>query len=336
MENIKKNDFLNIFNTYNPNEKIIESISIEKNQNLSFAGVDAGFVNQQFNFSNITIVKEVGALFEYQDSKLKHTTYFPKTYNLARPYLTTSSLELEEVMWNTSILRLNKEIGLSIDIVKNKKPNFMLLDGSIVPQYISKPSKDSKLFSIYKQLINNFVSLYNISKENKIYLVGCIEDSRSDSFFNFLKDKILNKQISNELYDSFVTFSLLKKNQRTCVFKYTDVSTEHPILKDFPKQFIDNLYICYIKLSEDDFPLRLEFIYFKEYGLTLKEYTDYIVSNISSISNFNKKYIYPAPLIEADLRSRLRKDEIESIITSVLERTRKYGFRLPRRENRMF
>jgi len=334
---IKQNNFKEIINPYNLEEKIINEIKFPEKQNLSFAGVDSGFVNKQLNFANITIIKEMGVRFDYKDSKLNKTTYFPKAYNLPKPYLTTSALELEEIVWNTSILRLNKEIGVATDIVaQTPSVNFMLLDGSIIPQYVSKPASDSKLLKIYNDLLEKFINLYNLSKKNKVYLVGCIEDSRADKFFNFLKEKVIQKQIKNDIYDPFLVFSLLEKNQRTCVVKYTDNAKEHPVLKDFPKEIVDNLYICYLKLSDDDYPLRLEFIYFKEFGLSLKEYTDYLVSNISSISNFNKRYIYPAPVIEADLRSRLKLQEIESITVSILEKTKKYGFRLPRRESRIF
>ena len=334
---IKQNNFKEINNPYNFEEKIINDIKFPEKQNLSFGGVDSGFINKQLNFANITIIKEMGVRFDYENFKLKKTTYFPKAYNLPKPYLTTSALELEEIVWNTSILRLNKEIDVATDIVGQENPvNFMLLDGSIIPQYVSKPSNDSRLLKIYNELINKFINLYNVSKKNKIYLVGCIEDSRADKFFNFLKSKVIQKDIKNDIYDPFLVFSLLEKNQRTCVVKYTDNPKEHPILKDFPEEISNNLYICYIKLSDDDYPLRLEFIYFKEFGLSLKEYTDYLVSNISSISNFNKRYIYPAPVIEADIRSRLKLQEIESITISILEKTKKYGFRLPRRESRIF
>jgi len=333
---LKKNNFKEINNPYNNLEKVITSIEIIKEQNCSFIGVDSGFVNKQLNFANITIIKEVGVIFNYKDSKLQKATYFPKAYNLAKPYITTSALEIEEIVWNTSILRLEKEIGLSSEIIKKSNSDFCLIDGSIIPQYISKPSKESKLLASYNSLITNFVSIYNLCKEKKVYLVGCIEDSRANRFFKFLEDKIIKEKLTNELYDPFLVFSLLSKNERTCVVKYSDNFKEHPILKDFPKEISDNLYILYIKLSEDDFPLRLEFIYFESFGLSLKEYTEYIVSNISSISNLNKRYIYPSPLIEADLRSRLRLDEIDSITNTILEKTRRFGFRIPRRESRIF
>ncbi len=333
----KKNNFLKKENPFNKEEKIINPIFPEKKQNLTFSGVDSGFVNKQFNFANLVILKEAGCVFNYKDSKLLKVKYFPKTYNLPKPYLTTSSLEIEEVLWNTSLLRLRKEISLSKEIIENtQKLDFSLLDGSIIPQYLSKPSKDSKLYKTYFDLLSLYISLYNLCKEKKIYLVGCIEDSRGDRFFNFLKNNFIKEEINYSLSDYFFVFSLLSKNQRTCVFKYSDNLKEHPILKDFPEDIYENLYVCYLKLSEDDYPLRIEFIYFKEFGLSLKEYTEVIVSNVSSISSFNKRYVYPSPLIEADLQSRLKIQEIDVIVRDILEKTRKVGFRLPRRESRIF
>ncbi len=332
----KENNFSLQKSFYNPEENIINPIVIEKNQNLSFLGVDSGFVNKQFNFANLIIIKEAGALFNYKDSKLSSVKYFPKIYNIAKPYLTTSSLEIEEIIWNTSILRLKKELSLSKEIMEFEKVNFSLIDGSIIPQYLSKPSKDSKYYKDYSFLLSLFFSLYEISKTKKIFLVGCVEDSRADRFFNILKNNYFKDKINFDLSDSFLVFSLLSKNQRTCVFKYTDDLREHPILKDFPKEIVDNLYVCYLKLSEEDYPLRIEFIYFKEFGMSLKEYTDYIVSNIASISSFNKRYIYPAPLIEADLQSRLKIQEIDLLVRNFLEKTKKFGLKVPRREARSF
>lgn len=333
----KNNNYSQITNPYNKEEKIINNIFIEKVQNLSFSGVDSGFVDKQFNFANLVIIKEAGCVFNYKDSKLFSAKYFPRSYVSAKPYFTTGSLEIEEVIWNTSILRLRKEIDLTIDIIKKtERLDFSLIDGSIIPQYLSKPSKDSIYYKEYVNLLDLFNSLYNICKERKIFLVGCIEDSRGNRFFNFLKDNFLKKEVSFQVSDSFLVFSLLLKNQRTCVFKYSDNLKEHPVLKDFPEYIFENLYVCYLKLSEDDYPLRIEFIYFKEFGLSLKEYTDFIVSNISSVSSFNKRYVYPSPLIEADIQSRLKLQEIDLIIKDILEKTRKVNFRLPRREGRIF
>jgi hypothetical protein len=38
-------------------------------------------------------------------------------------------------------------------------------------------------------------------------------------------------------------FSVLSKNQRTCVFKYADNLKEHPVLKDFPKEIYENFLL---------------------------------------------------------------------------------------------
>jgi len=326
-----------ITNPYNQEEKLIEPISFEKDFSLAVSGVDSGFVSKQLNFANITIIKEAGIFFDYKKGELKDYKYFPNMYNLPKPYLSSSSLELEEIMWNTSISRLEKEIELSSLILGQTTSQLHLLDGSIIPQYINKPTKECPQKKKYENLLSKFLSLYQKAKEKKIYLAGTIEDSRANRFFTILKDEIFNDQnLDFELFDSFVVFSLLDKNQRTGVFRYSKDSKAHPILADFPEEIRENLYCCYLKLSNDDYPLRVEFVYYKDFGLSLKEYTDTVVKMIANLSAFNPKYTYPSVLIEADLRSRLTIQEIDLITNKILEKTRVYGFRVPRRESRVF
>jgi hypothetical protein len=334
---LKTLNISDINNPYNPEEKLIAAFSIDKDFSLKTAGVDSGFVSKQLNFANITIIKECGVFFDYQEGQLKDYKYFPKIYNLPKPYLSSSSLELEEIMWNTSISRLEKELDVATLILGQTSPQLLLLDGSIIPQYINKPTKDCPQKKKYKNLISKFQSLYKQAKDKKIFLAGCIEDCRANRFFSILKDEIFADQnLDFELFDSFVVFSLLEKNQRTGIFKYSKDPKSHPILSDFPEEIRDNLYCCYLKLSDNDYPLRLEFVYYKDFNLSLKEYTDTLVKMIANLSSFNPKYTYPSVLIEADIRSRLTIQEIDLITNKILEKTRSYGFRLPRRESRVF
>ncbi len=328
-----------INNPYNSEEKLIENISFDRNFSLKAAGVDSGFVSKQLNFANITIIKEAGVFFDYQEGQLKNYKYFPNMYNLPKPYLSSSSLELEEIMWNTSISRLEKELEISSLILGQQESNLelFLFDGSIIPQYINKPTTDCPQKKKYEHLISKFLSVYKEAREKKIFLAGTIEDCRANRLFSILKDEIFNDQnLDFELFDAFVVFSLLEKNQRTGIFKYSKDPKNHPILSDFPEEIRDNLYCCYLKLSDNDYPLRLEFVYYKDFNLSLKEYTDKLIRMVSEISSFNQKYTYPSVLIEADIRSRLTLQEINLITNKILEKTKSYGFRLPRRESRVF
>ncbi|MEI8364629.1 MAG: DNA double-strand break repair nuclease NurA [archaeon] len=338
---IKKTDLRKKKNPYNQEEMIIEKINPLPSNNLKIAGVDSGFCSKALNFGSITIIKEVGVIFSYKDNKLSSTKYFPLAYNLAKPYLTTSALEIEEVLYNTSILRLNKELSLASEILGHSKTktdlDFLLLDGSIIPQYITRPGKESKLYDDYNYLLNKFFNLYDLARERKVFLVGVIEDCRADRFFNFINnEEIIEKKVDNVIYDSNLISSLLLKGERTGIMLYSKKSKDHPILRDFPEDITKNLYVVYLKVSDFDYPLRLEFIYFPEYGLSLKEYTEKIVSTLSLVSSHNKQYVYPAPLVEADIRSRLKENEIERIMTNIFERTKIFGLRGQRREGRMF
>ena len=85
-----------VVNPYNPEEKLIENILYERNFSLKVAGVDSGFVSTT-KFCKYYNHKESGVFFDYQDGELKDYKYFPNMYNLPKPYLSSSSLELEEI-----------------------------------------------------------------------------------------------------------------------------------------------------------------------------------------------------------------------------------------------
>ncbi len=322
-------------NQYLEQENLITNISINKQFSTTTAGVDAGFLSKQLNFSNITLVKEMGVVFVYDKGVLKQTKYFPKINNKPTPYLTSTNLELEEIVWTSSILRLSKEISLSKRIMTETNLDSMFIDGSIIPQYVNKPTKDCLAREKYNQLIKDFIDLYDLAKHKKIFLIGCVEDSRGSVFFSDIKKKYF-KDADFSFSDIFYVSSILQEKQRTSVVRYSTQPNLHPVLTDFPSEISNNLFVFYLKLSNQDFPLRIEFIYFKEFGFSLYEYVQKISSIVSSLSYHNKSYTYPLPLIEADLRSRLTTKEVELIIKQILEKTKNLGFRLQRRESRFF
>lgn len=323
-------------NKYLEEECLINNIDVKKDITTITAGVDSGFLAKQLNFSNITLVKEVGVVFAYDQGRLISTKYFPKINHKPIPYLTTTSLELEEVIWTSSILRLSKEISLKKRIIQETEGlESIFVDGSIIPQYVNKPTKACLAREKYNHLIEQFVALYNLSKQKKVFLIGCIEDSRGSRFFSEIKQNYF-EDADFDFSDNFYVSSILNENQRTGIVKYSKEPKSHPVLVDFPEEIYNNLYVFYLRLSKEDFPLRIEFVYFKEFGLSLYEYVQKICSIVASLSYHNKSYVYPLPLIEADLRSRLNIKEVDLIINKILEKTKKFGFRLQRRECRFF
>ena len=83
-----------------------------------------------------------------------------------------------------------------------------------------------------------------------------------------------------------------------------------------------NPYSFYLKVVKRDLPLRIDF-------LTLKESTNVEIKNISSeiekvvlaISEFNPYFSLPAPIIEADARSRISQREFKTQIETLQSMT---------------
>ncbi|MDD3083619.1 MAG: DNA double-strand break repair nuclease NurA [Candidatus ainarchaeum sp.] len=325
---LKLNPIKNMLSPNN-NETFISKIN-DIVFSCKIAGVDSGFVSKRIYFSDLILIKLGGVIFSYDNSVLKKTDYFPSPALFPEPILLKNSLEKDEEIQSVSLERLKKEVQLAIDIIKKFFPKYLFIDGSIVPQYQDKPRNDSVLNSDYKSIIDLFQELYFVAEENNCILISTIEDSRGKRFSqilsNFLETKnLFEKDSFNNSNDSFLLDFLLNKKERTFCFSYTSDIKQHPILKDYKKEWSENIFVFYLKASNFDFPLRVEFVSKNPF-----EKVDEIASIVYSLSSLHKEYSYPSVLIEADLRARLKDDDISIIYNKLID---KLGARIRLRRN---
>lgn len=309
---------------------------VEKKEfNGSVSGVDSGFVSKRMSFIDLVLIRTCGVVFSYENSVLSNAEYYPSAYSLPEPVMLKNGLEKDEEQQSISLERLKKEVGVSIDIIEKFKPNFLFIDGSIVPQYQDKPRNDSKINDDYESIITTFQKMYLSAEKNNCILISTIEDSRGTRFKQLLNDYLKEKKLNIDLSssnDSSILDNLLLKGERTFAFKYTKSTSSHAILKDYANIWSENIYVFYLKASDFDSPLRVEFIC-KDKN-KLKETADEIASIVYNISSLHKEYSYPSVLIEADLRARLNEDDISIVYDKLVD---KLGPKmLLRRNNRPF
>jgi hypothetical protein len=308
------------------NEKLVNPVEI-KEFNGKIGGVDSGFVSKRLSFLDILLIKTSGVVFEYEKSILKKAKYIEQEL-FPSALLLKSGLENDEEEQSKSIERIKREINKSIKIILEEKPTYLFIDGSIIPQYQNKPRPESKIKEDYESIIDLFQNFYKISKENECILISTIEDSRSNRFKEILSEEIKQDQIKFAT-DSSILDNLLEKKERTCYFKYSKNIEKHGVLKDYKKEWSENIYAFYLRASNDDRVLRIEFI---------SEEPSKVINEIASItyqlSSINKEYSYPSILIEADMRARLTNQEIEIIYNKLID---KIGPKIKlRRGNRPF
>lgn len=298
----------------------------------SVAGVDSGFASKRLSFIDLVLVKTIGVVFKYDGSKTPKATYYPAPFSFPKPTLLRQGLEKDEEAQSVSLIRLKEEVNCAIEMIKKFKPEYMFIDGSIVPQYQDKPRKESELNTDYHSIISLFQKLYKTAEDNSCTLVACVEDSRGTRFSQLLEEEILPKhpQIKSKInsvslkssFDASLLDYYLRTGERTFAFHYTNTPDSHAILKDYSAEWSKSIFVFYLKPAEFDKPLRVEFIC-KSSGKNpqeLKDCANKVASITYSLSSLHKEYSFPSILVEADLRAGLSEQEIGVVYDRLVDR----------------
>ncbi|MFW5902722.1 MAG: DNA double-strand break repair nuclease NurA [archaeon] len=276
------------------------SIEVEEEDlNLSIAGVDGGICRKKLRGIELVITRSCLVEMTYRENKLKEYLYYPNP----NPDPTLHNYELEDN--NTKkphLLRMNEEITTALEYIETEpKADVLILDGSIIPNPHSKPKNNSEEREDYELVVSKYEKLFKKSSDKGIQLIGAIEDSKS---------RKISKKKGIDSLDNLLLYHILRKNQRTSEFNYSDQPGEHPVLTDFSREIRNKIKFMYLKPVEGDTPLRIEY-------LDGQMSPDKIASAFQEISKVSNNYSYPIPLIEADLHAKLTEKETDLIIQRI-------------------
>ncbi len=321
-------------------DKIAEKrivLPVEKcSLNECIAGIDSGFVGKSLYSLDIVLVRARAAIFTYSNNKLKKADYFPEFSSFPEPIVSSLALEKGELSTNKSLHRLKKEINLAKEVIEKFSPKYCFLDGSIVPQHADKPRANSKMQPFYLEIIKCFESLFETAERKKCDLIACVEDSRGTRFKSILKEFLLDKfpvlSGLNECYDSTILNYLLKEGERSFAFPYASSVKMHPVLNDFDEKWASMVHALYLKPSALDRPLRIEFLSQEK---DLAERAQRLSAVTMALSSMHRSYAYPSVLIEADLRAKLKPEEINVVCDKISDRLGRHFLGL-RRNSRPF
>ncbi|MFA5050295.1 MAG: DNA double-strand break repair nuclease NurA [Candidatus Micrarchaeia archaeon] len=263
--------------------------------NKKIGAVDCGILSKEMQGIDLIIGRPAGVIFQYENSKLKKTEYYPKSFPEPK-YEVKFGLDEFGSLAFKNLYRLNLEISCAIELIEKYDLEIILLDGSVSILAQDRPNEESGLMELYIQVINLYKKLYQICKDKNILLIGVVKDSKGKRFLDELneKDKINSS-------DTIFLDYLLKKDERTCAIRLTKEPKKHPVFKDLG-EWAEKLNLFYIKPVENDRPVRIEF---------LGDDYETIASVIQTLSAINQNYAYPAILIEVDLRSMIDFKEME-------------------------
>ncbi|NHI91569.1 MAG: DNA double-strand break repair nuclease NurA [Candidatus Lokiarchaeota archaeon] len=313
---------------------------------LRIIGVDGGLINKSYNSIDLILLRGVACIFEYKGEK-PQVEYITSQFPIPEIKTSFSPFSRVESEIYGSLERIKCELDIAIKAIEKKRPDLLLLDGSILPVPSDKPSQNSILYKIYKKVVNKYEELYECCLEKQILLAGCIKDTRSRRFMNlFLKliPQFINKypkfrkileldyrQVLNSIKDSDFLFRVMKEGERTSSLSFSDDINMHPILKDIDDKFSKHLNLFYLKNVARDLPIRVEYL-----NINCKPIStiDKIARSILSISNYYQDYGFPVPLIEADARAKLSEYDLEVIYNILNQNTLYPSSLLKLRRNR--
>ncbi len=303
----------------------VHSIELEG----KIAGTDSGFEKQELHALDLTLIRAGAVCFRYEKNALKECTYWPSSFTYPEPFLGSRALEREDSEKSVSVQRLLKEVEACAKIIERDSPSFAFLDGSLVPQFQDKPNGKSDLSFSYETLVYSFQKLYELAEKKQCQLIGCVEDSRGTRIKQMLEESL--RENLNGLNDIALLEGLLKKGERSFVFSYTKNAQEHAIVKDFSPKWQESLHAFYLRPSLYDVPLRVEFI-----SNTPLEDVQRVSEMVYAQAGAHQEYAFPAVLIEADLRAKLRPEEVRLVNDRVFDQIGRHVTVFKRRDRRPF
>jgi len=327
-----------------PNEEIFDEKLINSvetfDKKTSVVGIDGGIVKSSLHGLDLILTRAVAVNFVYNDGKIENVFYYPSSNPQPNSQIIVDSLSEIEIGSCYNFVRQIMEIETAIESIKTIKPDLALLDGSVVPHYISKPDNPF-LKEYYKKLIEKYKELFNTAENEKCILAGVIEDSRSNKFCDILirrvshvfQDDVFKEMafILSKTRDTNLLYYLLEKGERTCIFNYSQNQEMHPLLKEFSKTS-SNFLSFYLKTVEFDRPLRIDFVA-KDKQIEIANE----ICNIIMKTSGHSGYGLPAILIEADQRAKLSQKDLDLFYLDLINKVGNLPslFKL-RRENRPF
>ncbi|MFB6075959.1 MAG: DNA double-strand break repair nuclease NurA [Candidatus Aenigmatarchaeota archaeon] len=291
--------------------------SIEKTglNDIRIGGTDGGLVKKSYQGLDLILVRAVSAIFSYKDNKLEDVDYIPGVSPTPELKIYDNLQSKTDFSKAANISRLFRETETILETLKGKS-DLVLADGSILPHPSDVPKRKSPVYRDFKKLLSKYEELYKLSGETQF--AGVCEDSRARKFVRLIEGE-LEISDKNELIKRSRDISLLnymlKKGERSFVFRYSKNPKQNPILNKL-KGYGENIYSFYMKNTHYDLPVRVDF-YSEENPIKT---AGKISSMIFNISSDNEEYGLPTVLIEADRRAKISKNELEMIHSSIKDR----------------
>ncbi len=305
---------------------LVKSVEMDALANFTVAGVDGGMLEQQLHGLDLILVRAVAAIFHYHDARLDWAEYLPSEVPPPRLIDIAEPLDAREFELLAGMERQLAELELAAEALRASGAKFLLLDGSVVPQYTDRFPRDPKLLERYRRLLGAYTGLYDVCVESGALLAGTVKDSRGGRFVDILMHKILPSlgglglrreelEVLEHSRDTVLLDHLLDVGERTFIFQYAENPSSY-VLRDLG-EWAMRVYVFYLKSVPFDRPLRVEFV---DCWGDPSETANRIASFVYALSSHHDAFGLPSVLIEADACARLAEEDLCIVRDSISDR----------------
>ena len=285
-------------------------------------GVDGGLLTQQLHGLDLILVRAVASIFHYIGGELNGAEYYPNEFPSPKLVDLTEPLDAREFEFMVGVERQLAELELAIQTADSRHANLLLLDGSVVPQYVDRSVQGHRALKSYRKLFGMFSELYEVCASTGTMLAGAVKDSRSSRFIDILERKVFpslpelspdEQEVLANSRDTVLLDRVLEVGERTSSFRYAENPAD--VLRDLG-EWAGRIHVFYVKVVPYDRPLRVEFVDCSDGAAGM---ADRVASLIYSLSAHHDAFGLPSVLIEADARARLHEEEICMVRDSIVD-----------------
>lgn len=312
--------------------------------NVSIGGVDGGIITENLTGIDLGLVNAIGVILTYNRRGVAKTKYFPNKIPTPELYITTNPFGMHDFEVLTSYKRALKEILTAIEVLDSQDYlDVLLMDGSFS---LATRSNNAQIRDTLAEIISKIIEMYEIARLKGCYIAWVVKDTRQSKFVEFIgriipkiarKTNLLEsnyrKVINCGRDQSFFSYLLPNKSRS---FFLRESLNELYTQYDFPF----DLFSFFLKSSPFDIPLRIDFMLNnqKNHFISSKalKMADILSSYIIPISQVHSSYSLPVPIIEADARARIDKQEFDMIIKSIQKRVNIFDVYSKKRERSPF
>ncbi|MEM4202073.1 MAG: DNA double-strand break repair nuclease NurA [Candidatus Hadarchaeum sp.] len=291
---------------------LFKEVEMDPLVDVRVCGVDGSLLDQQLHGFDLILVRALAVIFHYRGAVLAGVEYSPS--ELPPPKLIDVAEPLDS--WEFQVLagmeRQLAEIEIAVQVAERGGVESIMLDGSIVPQYVERFPRSPILLERYQNLIRAYMRLYQVCAEAGIVLAGAVKDSRGTRFVEILKEAFdrfnLEKEdvlILDKTKDTVLLNHVLRVGERTSAFTYVERPASY-VLSDLGG-WGERIYGFYIRTVPFDRPLRIEFLKGVE---DAAETADRVASLVYALSSHHEEFGLPSVIIEADASARLAEEEL--------------------------